>query len=347
MNDDEVVFKPQMISENEDTEAPKAKRRASGKKAPAAKPKAVAKIIGPEKRGPVAFGNIATPGVYDLSMTEYHGQPCVAPSISSTGIRQIVDEGLEYFWAFSNLNPEPWPQDPKPHFVIGEAAHLFLMEPERVHSRISVGEFEDFRTNEAKAWRAAVEADGRLPVRPSEFQMLRHMRDALAAHSQVRGALSAGHVEKSLLWKHGGTGVWQKARPDFLPDRNGRLIVDYKTTSDLARWSDKALIDFRYDIQALLQIEGVRELTGIEPLGLLYVIQEKSPPFRVRLRVLRLQEAETDFILQRAKASRAFALEKFAKAVETGQWIDIDGIQPLFHAASPWVQRRILSETNA
>lgn len=50
---------------------------------------------------------IDRPGIYELPMEVYHGyrgEPCVAPSISSSGLRQMIDCPAEYWWN-SPLNP--------------------------------------------------------------------------------------------------------------------------------------------------------------------------------------------------------------------------------------------------
>ena len=279
---------------------------------------------------PLDSQKITADGLYELTAEEYHSDICAGPSISSTGLRTIHSEGLEAYWATAPENPRRWPSEERGAFRIGEAAHLFLLEPERVERRIAVAPYDDFRKKEAREWRdEAVEA-GKLVVTSAEFRMLGDMRDALAALPEVRGALSAGRAEQSLIWQDKATGAWLKARPDFLPNAKGRFIVDYKTSASLDRWADKALLDFRYDIQAWLQIEGARLLCDVEPIGVLYIVQSKKPPYSVRLRHLMIGDLWSDAALARGQRDGRAALERFAEASRTGDWRDRhDFMRPL------------------
>ncbi len=272
---------------------------------------------------------ITEPGLYELSPEDYHGDICAGPSISSTGLRTIHEEGLEMFWAHSPMNPDRFEEKDREAFRFGEAAHLLLLEPERVMERVAVSKWATYQTKAAQEWRASVIEDGKLPIKPEDMKRLQAMRDALDRQPRVRGALSAGRAEQSLIWKDEETDVWLKARPDFLPSRNGRFVVDYKTTADLSRWSNKALLDWRYDIQAWLQIEGARRLCEIEPCGLLYIVQEKAPPYRVRLRAIFTADTDTTgvwarAIIQRGEMAGRSALRRYAEAIASGVWRDPD-----------------------
>lgn len=291
---------------------------------------------------------ITESGLYpDLDFDTYHGQCCDAASISSTGLRTISEKGLEVFWAYSNLNPDAWPSKPKDAFRIGEAAHLMLLEPERVEARVAVSPYAEFRTKEAKAWRTEMEAAGRVVVKPSEWRDLQAMTKVLDENEDVRLFLRDGQVEVSLLWRH-STGLWQKARPDFLPFSEADLVVDYKTTEDLDRFSDSALMTQRYDIQGWMQLESVCEAMGETRMGLLYIVQETKPPFRVRLRTVIPSEREGAEVLFRAERDAEAAMRRFALAVENDDWRDHDGsARPLLETASRWARSRITEANHA
>jgi hypothetical protein len=69
---------------------------------------------------------ITEPGVYDLTMDQYHGQPCEAPSVSSSGLRTIWSASPAHYWIESSLNPHRIDQGERPHFSLGRAAHHLL-----------------------------------------------------------------------------------------------------------------------------------------------------------------------------------------------------------------------------
>lgn len=71
-------------------------------------------------------GKIGEPGVYDLSMAEYHGDCCDSPSVSSSGLRTIWSQSPAHYWYNSPYNPNrPEPKE-RAHFSIGKAAHHLL-----------------------------------------------------------------------------------------------------------------------------------------------------------------------------------------------------------------------------
>src|SRR5258708_18976764 len=106
---------------------------------------------------------ITEPGVYDLTMDRYHGQPCDGPSVSSSGLRTIWSASPAHYWLESSLNPHREEQGERPHFSLGRAAHhlLFLgrtgFDAEFV---VRPEKWKDWRTNDAKEWRDEMLAAG-------------------------------------------------------------------------------------------------------------------------------------------------------------------------------------------
>jgi hypothetical protein len=89
------------------------------------------------------MAKISKAGVYTLSMADYHGQPTVGPSVSSSGLRAIFTKSPKHFWAKSSLNPKAKVQKDTESFVLGRAAHhlllgeddfssLFIVRPEEI-----------------------------------------------------------------------------------------------------------------------------------------------------------------------------------------------------------------------
>src|SRR5262245_22938384 len=75
------------------------------------------------------MGKIDRDGIYRISLDEYHGQPCVGPSISSGGLRTIFKQSPAHYWCYSSLNPDAEPKKESEGFVLGRAAHhLYLGE---------------------------------------------------------------------------------------------------------------------------------------------------------------------------------------------------------------------------
>lgn len=80
------------------------------------------------------------PDIHDISVEEYHADPCAAPSLSSTLAGLLLNRSPRHAWtAHPRLNPEHQSKDSKT-FDIGRAAHRavlgkggdFIAYPDRV-----------------------------------------------------------------------------------------------------------------------------------------------------------------------------------------------------------------------
>ena len=142
-------------------------------------------------------------------------------------------------------NPFAWAKAP-PRKATGamRTGSLFdaVLTDEDWKSQIVEPEFDTFRTNEAKAWKAEVEAEGKLIVKPED------LAHAVAGAEAVRNHKIAGAILEGCDFQLGVVGdvmgVPAKCLLDILPSEDGdyaETIVDYKTTEaglsddDLAR----------------------------------------------------------------------------------------------------------------
>lgn len=188
----------------------------------------------------IEAGEIITePGIYDMPIDWYHQQCTDGPSISSSGIRAILKSPAHY-WRTSELNPHRVEEDDKDAFILGRAAHHLLLGEREFRKHFVVSEFKDFRTNEAKQWKAEEIAAGRTVLTEAQIERIRGMAGLLpwqkgmvncglknTALVASGGALS-GEIERSLIFKIGN--VWVKSRPDAIPgDSND--FSDLKTVS--------------------------------------------------------------------------------------------------------------------
>ena len=287
---------------------------------------------------------IVASGVYDLTNAEYHGQPCDGPSISASGLKAIISDSPAEYWRGSSLNPAHVPAPDKQAFRIGSAAHTLLLEPEKVDREIAVipatmlAVNGSTNTSAAKEFIADAVYNGKTPIKPSEWLEIQHMRDALAAHPHARRALTKGKPEVSLIMRDPDTSVWLKSRPDFMPDASGHYIVDYKTTADLSKWERSACLDLRYDIQGALMLWAAREVAGIEPKGILYLVQEKKAPYTVGMLAFSIDNIRTRALLDCARLDLRHAIETFQFCLTSGQWPN-GWEQPREISAPGWHQK--------
>ncbi len=259
---------------------------------------------------------ITKAGVYDLPMSVYHGDCCDGPSISSSGLRTIELECPLEYWAFSYLNKNAYPQDDKPAWSFGRAAHCLLLGDSvfEDHFVVRPEEWKDWRKKDAKEWRDEQIGKGKSVLIPDELVLIEQMAAVLAKHPLSRDLLT-GEVEKSMLWKDEETGVWLKSRPDIIPTFDN-VVVDYKTTTQRVRpyQLQQDITKYGYHMQLALMEDGMRILLGKDDLNIALVFQQKKPPFHVTWVEV------TPAFLELGRMQNRKALRTFADCLEKGEW---------------------------
>ncbi|KQS55938.1 hypothetical protein ASG17_07760 [Brevundimonas sp. Leaf363] len=262
-------------------------------------------------------GKITAPGVYSLSMSDYHSDICSGSSISSSGLRTIWAKSPAHYWYESPYNPTPPEAKDRPHFSIGRAAHHLLylgrkgFDDEFV---VRPEQWSDWRTKEAKVWRDAAILAGKTVITDNELALIAGMARSLAAHPLVKQGVLDGAVERSLIFKDPVTGAWLKSRPDNIPVDSG-LMADLKTTDSVSDDDlERSLASFGYHMQAALAGMASEAVLGrpMEQFALVWV--EKAPPHCVRVTVL------TGADIERGQLQLRTAIDQFAAAVKSGVW---------------------------
>lgn len=284
---------------------------------------------------------ISEPGIYpDISAEAYHADPCLVPSLSSSGARTLIAE-CPAIYMHQRQNPER-----KRVFDIGTAGHLMVLEPEAFGARVRVIDAGDYRTKAAQEARDAAYADGLTPLLAAEADMVRAMRDALFADPIARHAFEGGAAEQTMIWRDRETGVWCRARPDYLPP-HGRYLVDYKTsTSASPKQFERALWDYGYFQQAAWYLDGVQQAAGARPDRFAFVVQSKKPPYLVSVCWVDPDALEWGRVLNQ------HARRIFAACLRAGEWpaYGAEAGQPrrAFTVNIPaWAQRELQARQDA
>lgn len=257
---------------------------------------------------------IVAPGVYDVPAEVYHADPVPAGSLSSSGARKLLRPSCPALFKYERDHGQPY----KKVFDLGTAAHKLVLGsgPELVD--MGPGRWD---TNEAKARVKAIRERGAIPLKEAEYQQVQEMAAALRRHP-VAAALfnpERGRAEQSLFWQDPQTGIWRRARFDWLPDRiDGRLIIpDYKTClSAEPEALRKSVYNFGYFQQAPWYIDAAVALGlhgGAKP-AFVFVAQEKTPPYLVTVFELDVVALGIGRDLNRK------AIDLYAECVRTGRW---------------------------
>lgn len=251
--------------------------------------------------------------VDDLPADEYHAD---TTTVSSTGLRKILPPGCPALFKYDRDNP----QAPKRQFDLGHAAHTTVLG---VGEEIVVTEYDDWRTKAAREERDAIRAIGAVPLLADEGEQIRAMAAAIRQHPQA-GPLFAlqGVAERSIYWTDEETGVRCRIRPDWLVQLPGlTLCIDLKTTVDASPAAvSKTIEKYSYHQQDALYTEGLyRAGQAPDDVRFLFAFQQKTPPYLVTIRELKVQEREV------GHARNRHALRIYTECTAADTWPDWTG----------------------
>ena len=279
---------------------------------------------------------ITAPGAYrDVPNERYHGgEICSSPSISATGLKILVcDKGgrtkgqtPRHFWERSNLNPKRKPQKKTDALRLGGAFHDALLLPNLYDEKCHVLPAGFSRAASVKQAAAIAEADaaiaaGMIVITENEAYRINAMVDALRADPLILPLLDNGESEVTFAWKDEETGVWLRARPDWmLADLSAALNV--KTDVD-ASWSafSRTIAKFGYAQSAALELDGYRAVFGIEPPRFYHPVVEKpgeawEPGDYIATALWELPAED----IERGRWLNRMAIRTFADCLSSGKW---------------------------
>jgi len=246
----------------------------------------------------------------DLSNEDYHADKT---SLSSSGARKLLPPSCPAKFRYEQDHPPA----PTKTFDYGNAAHKLVLGN---GPKLIVIDHDTWNTKEAKAAVADARAEGGIPLKQHEMQMVKDMAAAIRRHPLASALLEPayGAPEQSGFWIDEASGIRCRVRFDWLPShQEGRLIIpDYKTTADASNDAMQKDIDkYGYNCQADWYETGARALgLGDHTAELLLIAQEKKPPYLVNVIGITLGSRVI------AGAKNRHAIETFAQCESTGYW---------------------------
>jgi hypothetical protein len=272
---------------------------------------------------------VTEPGLYEMSDAAYFQDPVPGGSLSTSGAKVLLDCPAKFQWLQTH------PRAPKREFDMGHVAHKLVLG---AGATIAVLEYKDFKTKTAQQDRDAAYAEGKVPVLEADYARAEQMAKAIRGNRRANALLNPEHgtPEQAMFWCDETTGVWRRARLDWLPSRRigGRLIlVDVKTTVSAEPSAiDRAIHNYSYDMQDDAYREAVRTLGLDDNPSFVFVFVEKEPPH-----VVTLVELDDDF-RRMGWAKNRRALDLYAKCQADDEW---PGYVTGIHEARPprWALR--------
>lgn len=284
-------------------------------------------------------GQVTEAGAYRLSMGLYHSQAvCPGPSISSSGLRRIVNDSPWHFWMSWEGNPNRYPdKEPGDGLILGKAAHCLLLGDEvfddlfiyvpadaprkptqQQIEAYAAGRSTDIGKASVEFWTAfEAKAAGRHFLTDDQVKKIGYMAENLRRNPMAVEMLTGGMTEVSLIWQDEITGVWLKSRPDVIPD-NGADAADLKTFapqhSDIKVAVQKAITQNGYAVQMALAQIGAEQVFGVSATEFVLVFCQTTAPYTVT--PVRLDEEA----LYLGRVLVRHGIDRFSRCLETGVW---------------------------
>lgn len=230
---------------------------------------------------------IDQPGIYrDFPTAAYFGDPTPAPSFTQSLAKVLVEQSpLHAYQAHPRLNVKPADEDDGEAYnkvkAIGNAAHKLMLNRGK---ELSVGDFEDWRTGAAKAFKLASLNEGKEPILRKHFDAAGEMVDAATEQlCHIHGCSNAfTNGDPEVVIANCEDGIWLRSMLDWItPDL--REVWDYKTggVSASPYATPRRMAEAGWHIQAAFH---ERILDAIDPKGagrrkFFYVAQENEAPY--------------------------------------------------------------------
>lgn len=251
-----------------------------------------------------------TTGVLHLTPAQYHAD---REALSQSGAKKLLASPARF--AYEREHPPP----PRRVFELGHAAHRVALG---AGAELEIVDAENYLTKAAKQAQAAARAAGKIPTLPHEWAQVQQMHAALQAHPLASRLLTGGRAEVPIRWVDPTFGVPCRALIDYVTPPGGQgfppILVDYKTCEsaaldDLAR----SVVRYGYHVQDWWYTDGAVAAGLAEPdrpPAFLFIAQEKTPPYLVRVFDL------DDELVTRGRARAMAARERFRDCTAAGVW---------------------------
>lgn len=271
------------------------------------------------------------PGIYDdMPEDAYHADPVPGGSLSASGAKLLLPPSCPALYRYRRDHPKT-----SAAFDYGTTAHKLILA---TGPKIDIINAPDWRAKAAQDARKASHAAGNVPMLSADFCEVVAMESAIRAHPLARALFDPefGKAEQSLFWIDEDTGIWRRARLDYLPERiaGRRLVIgEYKTAAAVDPESiRKAVANFAYHQQSAQYIDGVRALGLDDDPAFLFVFQMKTEPYLVTVAEL------DDVAIQVGRARNRLACEIYRDCREANVWPGYSSDIELI-SLPPWVTR--------
>ena len=202
--------------------------------------------------------------------------------------------------------------------TFGRALHLYALEGETYFNQnVVVTPKIDMRTKVGQQIKLEMDLlrqndPDKCFINQDEFEDIKAIAYSISIHPWASQLIGNGVNEISVLWTDKDFCIDCKARPDMLPSKEKRALIDLKKTRSADLYDfQRAIVTYGYYRQAAFYLDGMSEITGEEwDIFALIAVEDKAP-YRVEVYTL-----SKDFITYgRQEYKRLLSIEKQCKSV--------------------------------
>lgn len=247
-------------------------------------------------------------GVYDLTMDEYHGQPCDKLCMGSSDAVLLTNSTPAHLRA-------SWTEEDDDNKAsdLGTIIHTLILEPHRAEKQLVIVNADNWRSKAAQEQRDEARMRGRTPILEKDLDGARNAVQCVMDHPVAAALLAEGAAEKSWFARDEATGLYKKCRPDFFTSQ--RIIVDVKSVASCAPdFLQRRVYDGGWFQRAPWYCDVVERVDGAPAKGYCWICVEQKAPHAVVVR------KPPDTILMHGHRLNQEAFALFAKCVATNSW---------------------------
>lgn len=225
-----------------------------------------------------------------IAMSSYHND---ISSISKTGLDLIHKAPI--FYKYFRIDRKP--TEPTKAMLFGQAAHMYLLEPDEFHFHFTVSPGPTKGNN----------------INMDDFKHIENMSKIIHEIPEFKVLYGSGITEQTYHGVHMNTGVKLKCRTDLI-NIDKKMIVDPKFVEDASpNGFRNSMRKFRYPVQSAFYTDVLAQ-NGIEIKRFIFLAIEKKPPYAYGLYTVNQND------LHDARIMIENDIQTYAECIRTGIW---------------------------
>lgn len=255
--------------------------------------------------------------IKDLNINDYHFAKPYSDYLGSTNIKNAQKSLKNFKWHLDHIKNER-----KIHFDFGNAFEIALLDKHNFKNSVAI--FDElkrpepemsFGSKKNKEYKADFYAKNinKYILSKSDLEVLELMLSSCRQNENIAEAIKDYDYQISMFWEQDNLKL--KSRPDIIKKDKG-YIIDVKTCDDASpKGAAKAISNFGYTIQALLQIDGAIKSGYMDEVKYYFwLFVEKKPPYDAQLYLFDDEDREIK------KMSYNLVLQRLSEAYRTNEF---------------------------